>query len=102
MKVTITHYPEGDKVRGIKALRDATGLGLKEAKETVEAAERDLASEVFVIGRTDVTNLRAAGFKVNFAGDNLEGRLVECIKMALDAGEYNMAHQLTEALTDYR
>ena len=35
----------GNKIQAIKAYRDATGVGLAEAKDTVEALERQLASQ---------------------------------------------------------
>lgn len=37
--IIITGYQPNEKVAAIKALRNATGIGLKEAKDAVEAAE---------------------------------------------------------------
>ena len=45
MQPVVDHLNRGNKIGAIKAYRDATGVGLAEAKATVEALERQLANE---------------------------------------------------------
>jgi ribosomal protein L7/L12 len=45
MQPVVEHLNRGNKIGAIKAYRDATGVGLAEAKATVEALERQLANE---------------------------------------------------------
>lgn len=37
----LTGYPEGKMIQAVKGVRAATGLGLKEAKDAVDAVTRD-------------------------------------------------------------
>ena len=45
MQPVVDQLNRGNKIGAIKAYRDATGVGLAEAKATVEALERQLANE---------------------------------------------------------
>lgn len=95
-----------DKVPCIKAFRQITGLGLKEAKDAVEAAE---SGGVFVLpGKTAPANCDAEIGILNASGLMITGNAtkVEFIlrslranaKMAIDSGENNLAILILDAL----
>ena len=44
--VTLKEYPADKKVTVIKVIREITGLGLKEAKDLVEAAPKEVKADV--------------------------------------------------------
>jgi large subunit ribosomal protein L7/L12 len=44
--VTLDSFPADKKIAVLKVVRNATGLGLKEAKELVEAAPKDIKEAI--------------------------------------------------------
>ena len=63
--VTLKEYPADKKVTVIKVIREITGLGLKEAKDLVEGAPKDLKEGVSKADAGDFKKkLEEAGAKV--------------------------------------
>ena len=61
--------PDDKKISIIKAVREVTGLGLKEAKDMVEGAQKDLkASAPKAEAEEILKKLTAAGAKVKLVG----------------------------------
>lgn len=64
-QVTLTESPADKKIGVIKVLRELTGLGLKEAKELVEAAPKEIKATAPKSEAEDMKKkLEAAGAKV--------------------------------------
>lgn len=67
--VTLTEAPADKKVGIIKAVREITGLGLKEAKDLVEAAPKELKATAPKAEADDIKKkIEAAGGKVSLKG----------------------------------
>lgn len=67
--VTLTECPADKKVGIIKIVRELTGLGLKEAKELVEAAPKELKASAPKAEAEDIKKkVEAAGGKVSLKG----------------------------------
>lgn len=61
--------PDDKKISVIKAVREITGLGLKEAKEMVEGAPKDLKASAAKAEAEEIQKkLQAAGAKVTLKG----------------------------------
>lgn len=68
-QVTLTEAPADKKIGVIKALREITGLGLKEAKELADAAPKEVkASAPKAEAEEMKKKLEAAGAKVTLKG----------------------------------
>lgn len=69
-KVTLEGpVPDDKKIAIIKAVREVTGLGLKEAKDLVEGAPKDLKASAPKAEADEITKkLQAAGAKVTLTG----------------------------------
>jgi large subunit ribosomal protein L7/L12 len=68
-QVTLTESPADKKISVIKVLRELTGLGLKEAKELVEAAPKEIKPSAPKAEAEDIKKkLEAAGAKVTLKG----------------------------------
>lgn len=68
-KVTLEGpVPDDKKIGIIKAVREITGLGLKEAKELVEAAPKELKTAPKAEAEEISKKLQAAGAKVTLKG----------------------------------
>jgi large subunit ribosomal protein L7/L12 len=68
-QVTLTEAPADKKIGVIKVLRDATGLGLKEAKELVEGAPKVVKESCPKAEAEDMKKkFEAAGAKVTLKG----------------------------------
>ncbi len=68
-QVTLTESPADKKIAVIKVLRELTGLGLKEAKELVEAAPKEIKPSAPKAEAEDIKKkLEAAGAKVTLKG----------------------------------
>ncbi len=69
-KVTLeAPIPDDKKISIIKAVREVTGLGLKEAKELVEGAPKDLKASAPKAEAEEISKkLTAAGAKVTVKG----------------------------------
>ena len=64
--VELTEVPAASKIKVIKVVREVTGLGLKEAKELVEAAPKVVKEGASKAEAEDIkTKLEAEGAKVN-------------------------------------
>jgi large subunit ribosomal protein L7/L12 len=62
-------YPDDKKISIIKAVREVTGLGLKEAKEVVEGAPKELKASTSKADADEISKkLTAAGAKVTLKG----------------------------------
>ena len=69
----------GKKIEAIKLVRQQTGLGLKEAKDAVEAIERGEAVE---LTRQSTTSTRVSGVDLNAITELLrQGKKIEAIKL---------------------
>jgi large subunit ribosomal protein L7/L12 len=67
--VTLTDAPADKKIGIIKVIREATGLGLKEAKELVEAAPKEIKTNTPKAEAEDIKKkVEAAGGKVTLKG----------------------------------
>jgi large subunit ribosomal protein L7/L12 len=68
-QVTLTESPADKKIGVIKVLRELTGLGLKEAKELVDAAPKEIKASAPKSEAEDMKKkLEAAGAKVTLKG----------------------------------
>lgn len=68
-QVTLTEAPADKKISIIKVIREITGLGLKEAKELVEAAPKEVKASAPKAEAEDIKKkLEAAGGKVTLKG----------------------------------
>lgn len=68
-QVTLSESPADKKIGVIKVLRELTGLGLKEAKELVEAAPKEIKPSAPKAEAEDIKKkLEAAGAKVTLKG----------------------------------
>lgn len=68
-QVTLAEAPADKKIGIIKVLRELTGLGLKEAKELVEAAPKEVKASAPKAEAEDIKKkLEAAGAKVTLKG----------------------------------
>ena len=68
-QVTLTDSPADKKIGIIKVVREITGLGLKEAKELVEAAPKELKATAPKAEAEDIKKkIEAAGGKVTLKG----------------------------------
>jgi large subunit ribosomal protein L7/L12 len=68
-EITLVEAPADKRIQIIKAVREVTGLGLKEAKELVEAAPKPIkASSPKAEAEEAKTKLEAAGGKVKLRG----------------------------------
>ncbi len=67
--VTLTDSPADKKIGIIKVVREITGLGLKEAKELVESAPKELKASAPKAEAEDIKKkIEAAGGKVSLKG----------------------------------
>lgn len=68
-QVTLTEAPADKKIGIIKVVRELTGLGLKEAKELVEAAPKELKASAPKAEAEDIKKkIETAGGKVSLKG----------------------------------
>jgi len=68
-EVTLTEFPADKKIAVIKVVREATGLGLKEAKELVEAVPKVLKESSPKAEAEEIKKkLEEAGAKVTLKG----------------------------------
>jgi large subunit ribosomal protein L7/L12 len=68
-QVTLTDAPADKKISIIKAVREITGLGLKEAKDLVESAPKELKSSAPKAEAEDIKKkVEEAGGKVTLKG----------------------------------
>lgn len=68
-QVTLTDAPADKKIGIIKVVREITGLGLKEAKELVEATPKELKATAPKAEAEDIKKkIEAAGGKVTLKG----------------------------------
>lgn len=68
-KVTLEAAPADKKIAIIKVVREVTGLGLKEAKELVEAAPKDIKETAPKAEADDIKKkIEEAGGKVSLKG----------------------------------
>lgn len=68
-QVNLTDAPADKKIGIIKVVRELTGLGLKEAKELVEAAPKELKASAPKAEAEDIKKkIEAAGGKVSLKG----------------------------------
>lgn len=68
-QVTLTDSPADKKIGIIKVVREITGLGLKEAKELVEAAPKELKATAPKAEAEDIKKkIETAGGKVTLKG----------------------------------
>lgn len=108
MQIKLVSFPidSGKKVAAIKALRQATGIGLKEAKDAIEgvmvqnpkpvtldlirATEPDARARV----QDALTDLKAVGAEIANVDEALLIKLQEVLREAIDAKAYDLAEDL--------
>lgn len=104
-----------DKIRAIKALRTLAGLGLKEAKDVVEASHAyptrveyeitALDQQRFIDCRATETSvieeLRQAGYNVVVGSNGALTDLRKVAHVALDNGEFGLAVDIINLLQRY-
>lgn len=67
-KVTLEVSPDDKKISVIKAVREITGLGLKEAKDIVDGAPKDLKTAPKAEAEEIAKKITTAGGKVTLKG----------------------------------
>jgi large subunit ribosomal protein L7/L12 len=67
-KVTLESAPDDKKISVIKAVREITGLGLKEAKDIVDGAPKDLKTAPKAEAEEIAKKITTAGGKVTLKG----------------------------------
>jgi large subunit ribosomal protein L7/L12 len=67
-KVILETTPDDKKIGVIKAVREITGLGLKEAKDLVDGAPKDLKTTAKAEAEEIAKKITAAGGKVTLKG----------------------------------
>lgn len=101
-----------DKVQAIKSLRYISGLGLKEAKDVVDAAgngqrvtfseqeARYRKSDTFETYNLDreIQSIRACGYSVVEMNDRMSAQVKNLIIEAIECDEYTMAIDLIAVL----
>lgn len=107
-------YAVNGKVITIKAIRELTGLGLKEAKDIVDQGGRmviDLQHQMDIFDQTHnqaIINLRSAGCDV--WGSNVQQEMVEMssldmlktiVKRELDDGRLRVALRVMEVIEEH-
>lgn len=99
-RIIITGFDEGHKVAAIKALRYATGAGLKEAKDAVEDAEDGVREPVFEV--TDPAVLEKKDLRLKFrweVADEVERHLTKAAQVAMARRDFNTVRAIMELLT---
>lgn len=93
---------DGTKVDAIKAMRGATGLGLKESKVIVEDLEANKPSGIFELEINEQTQNWLDSFKDAGGSftvdDGLDSMVRNVIDAALDKGAYSYAQDLITVL----
>jgi len=103
MKITFDKTPglRTDKISAIKAIRNATGLGLKETKQATDAAAEDgevnIPVETPDIHRLNAT-LRGTGYAAVNADTELVTLIEKAIAVAVEIKEYKKARTLINIL----
>ena len=101
MQVKLISFPHnGNKVQGIKALRTATGLGLKEAKDLVVALQ-EIDPDIQLVSIVDQNAFKIfkdEGGVTAPLGGILIGQVEATSIAALQTGDYELAIDLIEVL----
>lgn len=89
-----------NKVSAIKALRSLSGLGLKEAKDAIEAAHLQQTFNNIIASvplmEQEMATLRANGIEVRAAGMFIIEELRRLAADALKAGEDELANEILQ------
>ena len=83
MQVNIFNYEPHHKIHAIKAIRQHTGMGLREAKEALEQYSIPCATQI--IAEELSTELVKIGVHVKSVADNIVEFIGKCEEFALDA-----------------
>ena len=94
--------PSDHKVKGIKALRNAFGIGLKEAKDLIEELQdgRSRSLET-VAGGESIMDFASAGGTYGDVGEVLRDQLTTCATDAVKGQQYELAKDIIILLQRY-
>lgn len=101
--VTVPHGMPAPRVAAIKAVRAASGFGLKEAKEFVDIAMEDgIAADTDIkLSHDDLLTLNRnlpTGFSAASSALSLSDALEAAVAAAVNSREYKVAYALIELL----
>lgn len=110
-KITARHGEAPHKVEAIKAIRTISGIGLKEAKDIVDACGGSLGHLYLTQSFTErnhsdypydvyeqVAIIRRAGYDVVEVSDDLHRKVQALASEAIMAGDYHLARGLINVL----
>lgn len=103
MKVKLMSFPKdgSSKVPGIKAIRSATGLGLKSAKELIEDLQVNTWRIVDIRDRSALTTFVEQGGNYLHLEDALVEQLKEVVSGAIEVRSYGLAADIIEVLKNH-
>ena len=95
--------PSDHKVKGIKALRNAFGIGLKEAKDLIEELQdgRSRSLETVAGGGESIMDFASAGGTYGDVGEVLRDQLTTCATDAVKGQQYELAKDIINLLQRY-
>lgn len=95
MKVRFISYPsDASKIDGIRSIREATGLTLKEAKDTIEDLQRGISFTFDVRNVEAVEVFRKFGGTATYSYTDLINTLIELTQKAVEVQEFDLASDL--------
>ena len=98
-KIQITDIADGTKTQVIKAIRNITGLGLREAKEVADLPHGAIEVEADEI-KNAVGMLEAAGATVEYRNVSLKGfarDIKKVMRKAFEADRFDLMNELLPA-----
>jgi hypothetical protein len=93
--------PAENKVSGIKALRAAFGIGLKDAKDLIEDLQEGNESTLECLDREALRDFERSGGVVGEVNEVLIDQLKTTAKSAVDGQSYELALDVIELLKKY-
>jgi len=93
--------PAENKVTGIKALRSAFGIGLKDGKDLIEELQEGKSSTLNCLDREALRDFERAGGVVGEVNVVLIDQLKETARSAIDGQSYDLALDVIELLRKY-
>ena len=90
--------PAENKIGGIKAIRGAFGLGLKEAKEVLERLQEGESETLDCLDRKVLYDFEQFGGIVGEVNQALLDQLKETARCAIDGQQYDMALDVVQVL----
>lgn len=101
MQVFLSAKPGYLKVESIKAIRNISGMGLKEAKDFIEASEnKEMALNVYPDKAQWLQDLRHAGVNVR-EDKTIVASLTALLHHAIDSRHFDVAEDLLHIVRKY-